>query len=156
MKAAGHLSYKGFYEQFEKTIFTVCCKDAENNLIKISGPYNCKEELEKQLQEHFSHLKVITVLSEEDISFIIRHLNKTLQKSRPRYHTHTGHGSEVYFILYFPLQPPSSEHSLLVCSCDYAPPGNPNYRNIVDGLNVGQSIAHRQDRKVQSLAIQSI
>lgn len=70
MKAAGHLSYEEFCEQFDKTIFTAYCKDAENNLIKISGPYNCKEVLEKQLQEHFSHLKVITVLSEVDIAFI--------------------------------------------------------------------------------------
>ena len=54
MKAAGHLGYEEFCEQLDKTIFTAYCKDAENNLIKISGPYNCKEELEKQLQEHFS------------------------------------------------------------------------------------------------------
>jgi hypothetical protein len=39
-------------------------------MITISGPYNRKEVLEKQLQEHYSHLKVITVLSEEDIAFI--------------------------------------------------------------------------------------
>lgn len=70
MKVAGHLGYEEFCEQLDKTIFTAYCKDADNNLIKISGPYNCKEELEKQLQEHFSHLKVITVLFEEDIAFI--------------------------------------------------------------------------------------
>ena len=70
MKAAGHLDYEEFCEQLDKTIFTAYCKDADNNLIKISGPYNRKEELEKQLQEHFSHLKVITVLSEEDMAFI--------------------------------------------------------------------------------------
>ena len=33
-----------------------------------------KEELEKQFQEDFSHLKVITVLSEEDIAFIKENL----------------------------------------------------------------------------------
>lgn len=54
MKAAGHLGYEEFCEQLDKTIFTAYCKDADNNLIKISGPYNCKEELEKQLKEHFS------------------------------------------------------------------------------------------------------
>lgn len=70
MKAAGHLGYEKFCEQLNKTIFTAYCKDEDNNLIKISGPYNRKEELEKQLQEHFSHLKVITVLSEGDIAFI--------------------------------------------------------------------------------------
>ena len=70
MKAAGHLSYEEFCVQLNKIIFTAFCKDADNNLIKISGPYNRKEELEKQLQDHFSHLKVITVLSEEDIAFI--------------------------------------------------------------------------------------
>lgn len=70
MKAAGYLSYDEFCEHLDKTIFTAYCKDADNNLIKISGPYNCKEELEKQLQEHYSHLKVITVLSKEDIAFI--------------------------------------------------------------------------------------
>ena len=74
MKAAGHLSYEEFFEHLDKTIFTAYCKDADNNLIKISGLYNCKKELEKQLQEHFSHLKVITVLSEEDIAFIKENL----------------------------------------------------------------------------------
>ena len=70
MKAAGHLGYEEFCEQLDKTIFTAYCKDADNNMITISGPYNRKEVLEKQLQEHYSHLKVITVLSEEDIAFI--------------------------------------------------------------------------------------
>ncbi|MDD3024682.1 MAG: hypothetical protein PHE26_12380 [Syntrophomonadaceae bacterium] len=70
MKEAGNLGYEELCEQLNKTIFTAYCKDADNNLIKISGPYNCKEELEKQLQEHYSHLKVIIVLSEEDIAFI--------------------------------------------------------------------------------------
>jgi len=74
MKAARHLSYEEFCEQLSKTIFTGLCKDADNNLIKISGPCNCKEELEKQLQEHFSQLKVITVLSEENIAFIKENL----------------------------------------------------------------------------------
>lgn len=74
MKAAGHLGYEEFCEQLNKAIFTAYCKGADNNLIKISGPYNRKEELEKQLQEHFSHLKVITVLSEEDIAFIKENL----------------------------------------------------------------------------------
>jgi hypothetical protein len=74
MKAAGHLGYEGFCEQLNKIIFTAYCKDTDNNLITISGPYNCKEELEKQLQEHFSHLKVITILSEEDIAFIKENL----------------------------------------------------------------------------------
>jgi len=74
MKAAGYLGYEEFCEQLDKTIFTAYCKDADNNLIKISGPYDCKEELEKQLQEHFSHLKVITVLSEKDIAFIKENL----------------------------------------------------------------------------------
>ena len=70
MKAAGHLGYEEFCEQLDKTIFTAYCKYANNNLIKISGPYRHKEELEKQLKEHYSHLKVITVLSEEDIVII--------------------------------------------------------------------------------------
>lgn len=70
MKATEHLSYEEFCDQLDKTIFTAYCKDADNNLIKICGPYCCKEELEKQLQEHFSHLTVITVLSEDDIAFI--------------------------------------------------------------------------------------
>ncbi|MDD4690097.1 MAG: hypothetical protein PHE51_10175 [Eubacteriales bacterium] len=74
MKSAGHLGFEEFCEQLNRTIFTAYCKDADNNLIKISGPYNGKEELEKQLQEHFSHLKVITVLSEEDIAFIKENL----------------------------------------------------------------------------------
>ena len=74
MKEAGHLSYEEFCEQLEKAIFTAYCKDADNNLITICGPYNRKEELEKQLQEHFSHLKVITVLSEADIAFIKENL----------------------------------------------------------------------------------
>ncbi len=74
MKASGHLSYEEFCEQLNKTIFTAYCKDSNNNFIKISGPYNCKEELEKQLQKHFSHLKVITVLSEADIAFIKENL----------------------------------------------------------------------------------
>ncbi|NLX81888.1 MAG: hypothetical protein GXZ03_10045 [Proteiniphilum sp.] len=74
MKEAGHLGYEEFCEQLNKTIFTGLCKDADNNLIRISGPYNCKEELEEQLQEHFSLLKVITVLSEEDIAFIKENL----------------------------------------------------------------------------------
>ena len=70
MKEVGYLSYEEFCEQLDKTIFTAYCKDADNNLIKISGPYNRKEELEVQLKEHFRHLKEITVLSEEDIAFI--------------------------------------------------------------------------------------
>jgi len=74
MKSAGHLGYDEFCEHLNKTIFTAYCKDADNNLITISGSYNCKEELEKQLQEHFSHLKVITVLSEEEIAFIKENL----------------------------------------------------------------------------------
>ena len=74
MKEAGHLGYEEFCEQLNKTIFTGLCKDADNNLIRISGPYNCKEVLEEQLQEHFSLLKVITVLSEEDIAFIKENL----------------------------------------------------------------------------------
>lgn len=74
IKAAGHLDYEEFCEHLNKTIFTAYCKDADSNLITISGLYNCKEELEKQLQEHFSHLKVITVLSEEDIAFIKENL----------------------------------------------------------------------------------
>jgi hypothetical protein len=47
MKAAGHLGYEGFCEQLDKTTFTAYCKDADNNLIKISGSYNYKGELEK-------------------------------------------------------------------------------------------------------------
>ena len=74
MKAAGYLGYEDFCEQLDKTIFTAYCKDADNNLITISSPYNGKEEIEKQLQEHYSHLKVITVLSEEDIAFIRENL----------------------------------------------------------------------------------
>ena len=74
MKAAGHLGYEEFCEQLDKTIFTAYCKDANNNFITISGPYKHKEELEKQLQEHFSHLKVITVISKEDIAFIKENL----------------------------------------------------------------------------------
>lgn len=74
MKAAGHLGYDEFCEQLDKTIFTAYCKDADNNLIRVSGPYNHREELEKQLLEHFSHLKVISVLSEQDIDFIKSHL----------------------------------------------------------------------------------
>ena len=70
MKAAGHLGYEEFCEHLNMTIFTAYCKDADNNMITISGPYNRKEELGKQLQEHLSHLKVITVLSEADIAFI--------------------------------------------------------------------------------------
>jgi hypothetical protein len=70
MKVAGHLGYEDFCDQLDKTIFTAYCKDADNNMITISGPYNRKEVLEKQLHEHYSHLKVITVLSEEDIAFI--------------------------------------------------------------------------------------
>lgn len=70
VKTAGHLGYEEFCEQLNKSIFTAYCKDADNNLITISGPYNRKEELEKQLQKYYSHLKVITVLSEEDIAFI--------------------------------------------------------------------------------------
>jgi len=50
MKAAGDLGYEEFFEQLNKTIFTAYCKDADNNLIKISGTYNCKKELEMQLQ----------------------------------------------------------------------------------------------------------
>lgn len=74
MKAAGHLGYEKFCEYLNKTIFIAYYKDSDNILMKISGPYNCKEELEKQVQEHFSHLKVITVLFEEDIAFIKRSL----------------------------------------------------------------------------------
>ncbi|NLK71512.1 MAG: hypothetical protein GX285_00645, partial [Clostridiales bacterium] len=74
MKAAGHSGYEEFCEDLDKTIFTAYYKDADNNLIKISGPYNGKEKLEKQVQEHFSHLKVIIVLSEEDIAFIKENL----------------------------------------------------------------------------------
>ena len=70
MKDSGHLGYGEFCERLDKSIFTAYCKDADNNMITISGPYNRKEELEKQLQEQFSHLTVITVLSEEDIAYI--------------------------------------------------------------------------------------
>ena len=74
MKAARHLGYEEFCKQLNKAILTAYCKDADNNLITISGPHNRKEEIEKQLQEHFSHLKVITVLSEKDIAFIKENL----------------------------------------------------------------------------------
>lgn len=69
-KSAWQLGYEEFCEQLNKTILTAFCKDADNNIITISDPYNRKEELEKQLQEHYSQLKVITVLSEADIAFI--------------------------------------------------------------------------------------
>jgi len=52
IKTAGHLGYADFCEQINMTICTAYCIDADNNLITISGPYNRKEELEKQLQEH--------------------------------------------------------------------------------------------------------
>lgn len=74
MIAIGHLGYEEFCKQLKKTIFTAYHKDTSNNLIKISGSFNCKEELEKQLQEHFSHLTVITVLSEDDVAFIKENL----------------------------------------------------------------------------------
>lgn len=47
MKAAGHLGYEEYCEQINKTIFTAYRSDSDNNLIKISGPYICKEELKK-------------------------------------------------------------------------------------------------------------
>jgi hypothetical protein len=47
MKVAGHLGFEEFCGHLDKTIFTAYCKDADNNLITICGPYNCKEELEK-------------------------------------------------------------------------------------------------------------
>ncbi len=52
---------------------------------------------------------------------------------------------------HFLLQQPSSEQSWLVCSYDYSPLGNPNYRNILGGSNVLQNTFHRQGRPVSSL-----
>lgn len=49
MKAAGHLGYEEFCEQLDKTIFTAYCKDANNNLIKISGPYRHKPANKKSI-----------------------------------------------------------------------------------------------------------
>ena len=43
------IDYEEFCEHLNKTIFTAYCKDADNNLIKISGEYKSNEELEKQL-----------------------------------------------------------------------------------------------------------
>lgn len=45
MKAAGLLGYDEFCEHLDKTIFTAYCKDADNNLIKISGPYNIRKAI---------------------------------------------------------------------------------------------------------------
>ncbi|HQB28314.1 MAG TPA: hypothetical protein PLO29_05140 [Paludibacter sp.] len=74
IKAAGHLGYEEFCEQLDKTIFTAYCTDSNINMITISGPYNRKEVLEKQLQEHYSHLKGITVLANDDIAYIKENL----------------------------------------------------------------------------------
>jgi hypothetical protein len=45
MKASGNLSYKEFCEETEKSTFTAYCKDADGNLIKISGPFKTKDAL---------------------------------------------------------------------------------------------------------------
>lgn len=70
MKASGNLSYEEFCEETEKSTFTAFCKDADGNLIKISGPFKSKEALHVILKNDYRDLKVITVLSQEDIDFI--------------------------------------------------------------------------------------
>lgn len=73
MKEAGHLGYDEFCERLDKTISTAYCKDEDNNLIKISGPYNHKEKLEKQLREHFSHLRYNSPVCKQSKQYF--HLN---------------------------------------------------------------------------------
>jgi hypothetical protein len=56
-KSAGHLGYEEFCEQLNKTIFTAYCKDADNNLVKISGPYNPQRRIRKAIAGAFQPLK---------------------------------------------------------------------------------------------------
>jgi len=53
------------------------------------------------------------------------------------------------------LPPPSSGHSSLACLSDSARLGNPNYYNIIGGLNAVQSICRRQGMRVSNLEIQN-
>lgn len=62
MKASGNLSYEDFCEETEKSTFTAFCKDADGNLIKISGPFKSKVALRVILRNDYRDLKVITVL----------------------------------------------------------------------------------------------
>jgi hypothetical protein len=70
MKSSGNLSYEEFCEETKKSTFTAYCKDADGNLIKINGPFKSKEALHVILKNDYRDLKVITVLSQEDIDFI--------------------------------------------------------------------------------------
>lgn len=65
------MGYQEFCEEIEKSTFTAYCKDADDNLIKICGPFKSKDALWEILRNDNRHLKVITVLSQEDIEFII-------------------------------------------------------------------------------------
>lgn len=40
-----------------KTIFTALYNDTDKNLIKINGPYNCKERIRNAIERAFQSLK---------------------------------------------------------------------------------------------------
>jgi hypothetical protein len=54
---------------------TAFCKDADGNLIRIGGGTVSKEHFREELQCSFPHLEIITVLTDEDITFIKEMLN---------------------------------------------------------------------------------
>jgi len=70
MKAAGHMGYEEFCEALEKDALTAFCKDANSNLIQIENFLGSKDAFREVLERDFAHLKIITVLSQEDIDFI--------------------------------------------------------------------------------------
>jgi hypothetical protein len=70
MKAAGHMGYEEFCEALGKDALTALCKDEKGNLIKIENFLGSKNAFREVLERDFAHLKIITVLSQEDIDFI--------------------------------------------------------------------------------------
>lgn len=70
MKAAGHMGYEEFCEALEKNALTAFCKDEKGNLIKIENFLGSKDDFREVLERDFAHLKIITVLSQEDIDCI--------------------------------------------------------------------------------------
>jgi len=65
-----HMGYEEFCEALGKDALIAFCKDEKGNLIKIENFLGSKDAFREVLERDFAHLKVITVLSQEDIDFI--------------------------------------------------------------------------------------
>ena len=58
----------------ENRIFTAFCKDAAGSMVQFVGRYAAKVDFIAALQLQHSELRVVVIVSEEDVAFIRRAL----------------------------------------------------------------------------------